>query len=298
MQVSAKVLKGRHEGRNLIRELDQGLTLRITRAIIDPYMKLPGIDCHIDVPCVLACVSDEEYDFCCTVSLANLREAIRLPPSAVWLEQLALEARQAARGRLASVTETPSDVEGVPPVTAAEQPVNNQIRATLNFGRVELECTNEHKGREPTQLALLHASNLFISYVSLAPRHMDVRISLPRLEAHDLRESRAAESSLVLSSSTHVSGEGNLDVSGPSLLTVAYTYSALGGQDVVLRLQRPTVVAEVDFMLAALKFVVPSMVLGSEPAQFTERDTQCAPSHHTPCMSLMNPKLLEFYVLC
>lgn len=275
MQVSAKVLKGRKEGRNLIRELDQGLSLRITRAIMDPTMSLPSIDCHIDVPCVLACVSDEEYNFCTTVALANLREAICLPPSALWLETMVLEARQTSRG-LAS-TDIPSidsatDDELLPMPMAA---VNNQIRATLNFGRVELECTNEHKGREPTKLALLHASNLFISYVSNAPRHMDVRISLPRLEAHDLRESRAAESSLVMSSSTHVSGEGNLENSGPSLLTVAYSYSGTSGQDVVLRLQRPTVVAEVDFMLASLKFVVPSLVLGSEPTPYTDRDTQC-----------------------
>ena len=277
MQVSAKVLKGRHEGRNLIRELDQGLSLRITRAITDPTMSIPGIDCHIDVPCVLACVSDEEYNFCTTVALANLREAVRLPASAVWLEELALNTRQTFKGL--ALTEMPSidsatDEEVLPQVEPGA--VSNQIRATLNFGRVELECTNEHTGRDPTKLALLHASSLFISYVSNEPRHMDVRISLPRLEAHDLRESRAAESSLVLSSSTHVSGEDSLENSGPSLLTVAYSYSGASGQDVVLRLQRPTVVAEVDFMLAALKFVVPSLVLGSDPTKFTDRDTRCA----------------------
>jgi hypothetical protein len=269
--MEARVLKGEKKGRNLIEELDEGLSLRITRAIIDPAMSLPSIDCHIDVPCVLACVSDEEYCFCTTVALANMREAIRLPDSAVWLEQLALEARQSARG--VSVASTGDSVDDLP--MPEPDPINNQIRATLNFGRVELKCTNEHKGREPTDLALLHASNLFISYVSKAPKHMDVRISLPRLEAHDLRDNRTAQSSLVLSSSTHVSGEGNLHTCGPSLLTVAYSYSGTRGQDVALRLQRPTVVAEVDFMLAALKFVVPSLVLGSEPAKFNARDTWC-----------------------
>jgi hypothetical protein len=279
VQVTAKVLKGRHEGVNLIRELDQGLSLRISRAIHDPSMSLPAIDCHIEVPCVLACISDEEYNFCTTVALANLREPIHLPDSAVWLEQLALEARQMSKGLpssggIPSAAESLNEDEGLS--TLEEPPINNQLRATLHFGRVELECTNEHKGREPTKLALLHASNLFISYVSKAPMHMDVRISLPRLEAHDLRENRAAETSLVLSSSTQVSGEGTLGNSGPSLLTVAYSYCPTSGQDVVLRLQRPTVVAEMDFLLASLKFVVPSLVLGSEPTKFTERDTQCA----------------------
>jgi hypothetical protein len=286
VQVSARVLKGSSEGRNLIRELDQGLSVRITRAVLDPAVSLPYLDCHIDVPCVLACVSDDEYDFCCTVALANMREPLKLPKPAIWLEGRLRDARPASRGGSAGApieaalpsSDGSTGGDGALPLDLEDdERVSAQLRATLHFGRVELECTNEHAGREPTRLALLHASKLFISYVSNGPGHMDVRICLPRLEAHDLREVRAAESSLVLSSSTHVCQvEGALDDAGPSLLTVAYSFSAVHGQDIVLRLQRPTVVAEVEFLLAALKFVVPGLALGAEPTPFSERDVQCA----------------------
>lgn len=272
VQVNARVLSGADKGRNLIRELDEGLSVTITRALVDPTLTIPYVDCHIEVPCVLACVSDNEYDFCTTVSLANLREPMRLPATALWVQTLIDKAAQAAQQPEQS--EEGLDGDTVPQAPGLADTVSNQIRATLNFGKVELEVTNEHDGREPTQLALLHASKLFISYVSNGPGHMDVRICLPRLEAHDLRETRAAASSLVLSSSTQMPTAAETALVGPSLLTLEYGLDPRGGQDIVVRLQRPTLVAEVDFLIAALKFVVPSLALSAEPVPYTMRDTQ------------------------
>lgn len=273
MQVNARVISGPIKGCDLIKRLDEGLSLTITRVLVDPSKTIPYVDCHIEVPCVLGRVSDNEYDFCTAVSLANLREPMRLPPTALWVQEVmtavdAVHAKPEMQGR----------VEGEGTLSEhlnTDATVSSQIRATLSFGKVELEATNEHAGREATKLALLHASNLFISYVSNGPGHMDVRICLPRLEAHDLRDNRAAASSLVLSSSTQMQTSSDTStLVGPSLLTLEYRLDARGGQDIVLRLQRPTLVAEIDFIIAALKFVVPSLVLGAEPVPYNERDTQ------------------------
>lgn len=278
MQVNAHVISGANQGRNLIRELDEGLSLTITRALVDPTLSIPYIDCHVEVPCVLACVSDNEYDFCTAVSLENLREPMRLPASAVWVQELIHKASADAQQPQELQESADAELSMPVPVGAGSAAVSSQVRATLHFSKVELEVTNEHAEREPTQLALLHASKLFINYVSTGPGHMDVRICLPRLEAHDLRETRAAASSLVLSSSTQMPTSADTTaLVGPSLLTLEYRLDQRGGQDIVVRLQRPTLVAEVDFIIAALKFVVPSLVLGAEPVPYTRRDTQCDP---------------------
>lgn len=278
VQVNARVISGANEGRNLIRELAEGLSLTITRTLVDPTLTIPYIDCHVEVPCVLACVSDNEYDFCTAVSLANLREPMRLPATALWVQELIDKASADAQPPQ-ETQECPAGEQSTPvPTGAGPAAVSSQVRATLHFSKVELEVTNEHAEREPTQLALLHASKLFISYVSNGSGHMDVRICLPRLEAHDLRETRAAASSLVLSSSTQMpTSADSTALVGPSLLTLEYRLDQGGGQDIVVRLQRPTLVAEVDFIIAALKFVVPSLVLGAEPVPYTQRDTQCDP---------------------
>ncbi len=317
MQVSARVLSGSKEGANLIKEVEQGITLSITRALVDPGLALPYIDCHIDVPHVLASITDEEYTFCCNVSLANLREPMRLPKCAQWVQQQVNAAAQPAAAACAAAPEaaTPrprrlsaesgfggaTDVEQAPPL------VSNRLRSTLRFGTVELELRNEHTGGTTVPLALLHSSNLFISYVSEGPGHMDVHICLPKVEAHDLRAARRARSSLVLSSSYHITdpqqsrkaGAGSAEAAetlvGPSLLTLHYVCQSSGAQDVALRLQRPTIVAEVDFMAAMLHFVVPSLSLGADPTPFLQHDLQCVPAamhcmfcackllHNAPC---------------
>lgn len=277
VQVNARVISGPNQGRNLIRQLDEGLSLTITRALVDPTLTIPYVDCHVEVPCVLACVSDNEYDFCTTVSLANLREQMRLPATALWVQELVDKAAVSACHPQKQQDHSDSEIPA--PVLPGTAAVSSQMRATLSFSKVELEVTNEHERQDMTQLGLLHASKLFISYISNGPGHMDVRVCLPRLEAHDLRETRAAASSLVLSSSTQMPTSSDAAaLVGPSLLTLEYRLDPRGGQDIVVRLQRPTLVAEVDFIIASLKFVVPSLVLGGEPVPYTLRDTQCAPS--------------------
>jgi hypothetical protein len=305
------VLSGSKQGANLIKELEKGLSLHITRCLVDPALKLPYLDCHIDVPHVLASITDDEYSFCCEVSLANLREPMRLPVSALWVQDQINALSQAPStpvlapapvsllGAVPEASPPGDDVStagaqhsaGAPtpehPVATTTSPslmrtaVSSRLRATLQFGIVELELRNA-LGANSTSLALLHSSHLFISYASDGPGDMDVRVCLPRLEAHDLRSVRRAHSSLVLSSSYHTSGvdqskAGEDALVGPSLLMIHYLCAADGTQDVALRLQRPTVVAEVDFMVAMLKFVVPALPLGAEPKLFTRRDVQCGP---------------------
>lgn len=304
VQVSARVLSAAKQGDNLIQGLHEGLSLHITRALVDPGLDLPYINCHIDVPRVLASLTDEEYDFCCAVSLANLREPMRLPGTALWVQdKINTLAAQQAKAKEhepdAAAPSTPfarasAAPDAAPPTPAAAPPavvVSDVLRATLSFGTIELALHNEHTGGSSTPLAMLHASNLCINYVSDGPGAMDVRFSLPTLEAHDYRAARRARSSLVLSSTFHVAGGSDAAAAqggatepppaeeglvGPSMLTVHYICKGDGAQDVALRLQRPTLVAEVDFMIAMLKFVMPSLALGADPTPFLERDVQCA----------------------
>jgi hypothetical protein len=297
LQVSARVLSGDKEGDNLIKQLERGLDISITRALVDPGLSLPYLDCHIDVPHVLASITDDEYAFCCNVALSNLREPMRLPQSALWVQKkvnaVPAKGRPPAAEQFHDVatpctsrTSLGSVKEASPRPTAAAPAVSSRLRATLSFGTVELALRNAHKTSGTTSpLALLHSSNLFINYVSEGAGHMDVRICLPRVEAHDQRAARRARSSLVLSSSYHVtpaagssSQGGDGELVGPSLLTLHYVCHSDGAQDVAMRVQRPTVVAEVDFMAAMLSFVAPSLMLGADPMPFLDRDVQCAPT--------------------
>lgn len=79
------MLSGQSEGQNLIKELGKGLTIEVVRALDDPQSELPLYNCHIDVPHLLASVTDHEYQFCASVTAQNLAEAMRLPASALWL---------------------------------------------------------------------------------------------------------------------------------------------------------------------------------------------------------------------
>jgi hypothetical protein len=59
------------------------------------------------------------------------------------------------------------------------------------------------------------------------------------------------------------------------MLMAHYICTSDGAQDVALRLQRPTLVAEVAFMAAMLQFVMPSIALGADPTPFLRHDFQC-----------------------
>lgn len=105
---------------------------------------------------------------------------------------------------------------------------------------------------------------------------------MPVLEVHDLRPARLADSSLVLSSSgssvkqPKSAAAGQDDEGGSaSLLTLHYALAPSGFQEVAMRLQRPTVVGEIDFAIALLKYAVPSTLLGAEPKAFVQRDLRC-----------------------
>jgi hypothetical protein len=315
MQVSACVVSGSKKGTNLINGLDEGLSVHIIRSLVDPTLSLPYVDCHIDVPRVLASITDSEYAFCCAVSLANLQEPMCLPAAALWaqdqlnpplgadpsVQRSSVHGSQesaAPSGHVSAGSCRPSiSMSGPKPLqkAPASPQVSNTVRATLCFGSVELALHNRQSEQCILPLATLRASDLFINYVSDAPGAMDVRLCLPRLEAHDNREARRARSSHVLSSTFHLAGSGGavpamprpmgtgspldvgtLELVGPSMLTAHYICSSDGAQDVALRLQRPTLVAEVDFMAAMLKFVMPSFALGAEPTPFLRRDFQYA----------------------
>lgn len=80
------MLRGESEGQNLIKELGKGLTIEVVRSLDDPEGVLPLYNCHIDVPHLMASVTDLEYQFCASVTAQNLAEAMRLPASALWLQ--------------------------------------------------------------------------------------------------------------------------------------------------------------------------------------------------------------------
>lgn len=108
---------------------------------------------------------------------------------------------------------------------------------------------------------------------------------MPSLEVHDLRPARLTDSSLVLSSSGSSIKEtvGRDEGDSASLLTLQYGLHTSGFQEVAIRLQRPTVVAEIDFAIALLKYAVPSTLLGAEPKAWVQRDARCAALLHVLC---------------
>ena len=315
----------KYEGENLLKDLKEGMRVTVERALVDPDLSLPYLDAHIEVPHVLAAITDKEYAFCCDVALANLREQMRLPASAQWLlDQMAAATAQPSPGKKqGEATKTPrptlsgrldsTDLASMLPQqqsVPAQAAVSERLRASLHFGTVEMQlCSTHASGDAVIPLALLHCSHLSIQYLSEGPGHMDVQVNLPKLEAHDLRATRRASSSLILSSSEHAGGAAGqqqqqqrqsqdgagedsatadgaeaVNTVGPSMLTVHYVCHVDDSMDVAMRLQRPTVVAEVGFAVAMLKFVLPSMPLGADPTPFLSTDIQCA-SHAAVLLS-------------
>ncbi|KAK9819963.1 hypothetical protein WJX72_004515 [[Myrmecia] bisecta] len=163
----------------------------------------------------------------------------------------------------------------------------SRVRVIVTLGKAELELLRTVNQASGTlgPLARFSVGTLWLCYRQTQGGATHLALSLPRVEAVDLRPWVPQEHSLVISSApiaaaaqsqgTSSSASTKVDTDRkPSFLMLEYhAEPGMTQQKLKMRLQRPTVVAEVGFMLAVTKFVVPKVALsGITPIPFQTHD--------------------------
>ncbi len=183
----------------------------------------------------------------------------------------------------------------------------SSMYVTVSIHHAALELWNEQQdGAEPVALGGLECGHFWLAYTATAAGSMLLSLALPRMCIRDRRPGVPREASLVLSTSDltgedggeglingHGSGGGGSagEASGgsrvlPSLLGLEYrAIKSLSPneplQAIQLRLQRPTLVVDVGFIMAVLQFVVPTLSLqGAVPRPFETREVHLGAEPH------------------
>lgn len=295
-------------GENIIREYDEGMTITLRRPVRDILGAMPGIEVSIDVPSIKATLSDHQYRLITSIAQDNLREPLALPLAAQWMKSYLAGPDAGAApppsGALPPAGDISQALEGVAaepsladkPASEPTQPVpkpaapggdraaRTSIRVLVNLGRAELEMLRTVVATgELAPLARFSVVGAWVAYRSTYGGSMFVSLSLPRVEGTDARAWVPEEHSLVICSA-HASAGGAGEASAadgdggsivkPTFLTLQYeAHDRMAQQKLQVRLQRPTVVGEIGFMLAVTKFYVPDFKLsGVTPIPFKSGD--------------------------
>ena len=261
----------------MIQDFQGGITAKVIGPTIHPHLCSEALEIQIDMEHVLAVVTDEEYDFCCNVLQSNFAEPIR---PVHLLDGQHLPACRADWPTEDSTHGAPSH-HNAPDEAAQEVPAAaapESFRFRLHLSTAVLELQQKHP-RQTTPLARVVATHASINCIMAGSGQLDVRVCLPRVDVPDLRAERCSEIPYVLSMADQdheriLEGTGGAHHVAPNLLTLCYSCCA-DKQIVEVQLQRPTVLLDVDFIRAALKFVVPSLSLGDDPAPFASQGSWC-----------------------
>ncbi|GMH39652.1 hypothetical protein BSKO_07550 [Bryopsis sp. KO-2023] len=292
MDMSAAVFQGSVLGSNMIEDLGEGTDIRVLRKLRDPPGVLPLYQVWVGIPTIHCRVTDVEYEFIVSTVLENMREATRIPPQAFAMTEMlypevaelqTMEPTQKPKNRPSQLSRISSsggrEQQGRKVPVRSKDPAQVKLRANVAIDSAQLTLMNAHKsGGSPIPLGRLQLAKFQLSYRATAGGDMNVQISVPTIEAIDLRPNEANKSTLVLSSSRHQAGA---DCAGTERLTpslIVLDYNSIGEeQSVNLRLQRPTLMLELGsqlgFILAVTEFAVPSISLGANMnKEFSTRD--------------------------
>ncbi|KAK9815130.1 hypothetical protein WJX73_008307 [Symbiochloris irregularis] len=304
----AEVSAEGHKGGNIIREYNDGMRLHLHRPLLDRAERLPAMSVAMDLPSIKASLSDKEYSLMVAIAGANLGEEQRVPSGAAWLEDtLAAEQEQekqdaaqsepqqsmAERAGTLAKTLYQVDAETAVPegepmedeqlqqgISQSSAPDRIAVRVAINIGKTELELlrtSNEATG-DLAPLGRFTLRNLWVVFTSTRTRKLALRLSMPWVEGEDTRPWVPKEHSLVISSADAAADGARTPA---SLLTLQYAAEAdLARQKIEVRLQRPTVSAEMSFMLAVTSFFVPGFALGGiTPSPFQSYDLLLTGDH-------------------
>ncbi|KAK9858457.1 hypothetical protein WJX84_002370 [Apatococcus fuscideae] len=174
-------------------------------------------------------------------------------------------------------------------------PERTSTRVLINIGTVDLELlrtTNEPTGAV-TALAHFSIKTIWMALRLTGRGSMYLSLSVPQVQATDARPWVPEEHSLVISSAhTSMDGHGAANEAlqkphavprlKPSFLMLEFEqHPARALQKIRVTLQRPTVVAEIGFLLAVTKFFVPTMAIsGVSPIPFMSQDIYLEGKEH------------------
>ncbi|KAK9827173.1 hypothetical protein WJX74_009221 [Apatococcus lobatus] len=200
----------------------------------------------------------------------------------------------ASSSGLASIPDTETgdevtDVEQQAPVSSG--PARGQVSVTektntrvlIKIGTVDLELlrtTNEPTGAV-APLAHFSIKTVWLALRMTSSGSMYLSLSVPQVQAADQRPWVPEEHSLVISSA-HTSmdlhdgpakGKASPTLKPSFMMLEFEQHPAKALQNIRITLQRPTVVAEIGFLLAVTKFFVPTMAIsGVSPIPFVSQD--------------------------
>ncbi|KAK9834254.1 hypothetical protein WJX81_000411 [Elliptochloris bilobata] len=286
--MGAYVAEGGHRGDNLIRDYDAGMRIRLRRPLRDRFRRLPAFEVGLAIPSIKAALSDREFALITSVAGANVSEPLRIPAAALWLEERVLQHAD-ADGEDADATAAPSQAG-----EASAPAERTTVRVVVDIGKSELELLRT-VGAGPKDLAPLArfaVGSLWVAFRLTEAGDMALSLSLPRMEGIDLRPWVPPEHSLVVSSARSALRTGGTDGGGPhpdlaggpdagaadgvpaSFLAIEWHGAAgMAKQKLQVRLQRPTVSAEMSFLLEVITFLVPNLALdGAKTAPFRMHD--------------------------
>lgn len=86
-KVSGCVVNNNTRGRNIIREMGEGVTVFIRRALMADPLPIPPVTTAVTVPKLRASLLDTEYALILAVLSSNFSEAADIPRSIAWLHQ-------------------------------------------------------------------------------------------------------------------------------------------------------------------------------------------------------------------
>ncbi|KAL4443584.1 hypothetical protein ABPG75_011321 [Micractinium tetrahymenae] len=138
------------------------------------------------------------------------------------------------------------------------------VRVAVSIGEIELEVHRHLEGLpQPLPLARFTIADLWVAFRNSEQGSMFVSVSVPRVEAKDLRPEVPPEQSLVISSAHKA-----------SFLMLDWAASpGMAHQALAMTLQKPLMVAELSFLLAVTQFVVPTFAfVKNRPIPFVTHD--------------------------
>eukprot|EP00884_Botryococcus_braunii_P010315 jgi/Botrbrau1/19285/Bobra.0073s0028.1 len=316
LDLGGRVISGGVRAANLVRDYDAGLKVFLQRPLRDPLLTLPTSQVRVSIPSITLAYSDKEYHFTISVTGDNFAEPVRIPEPALWLEQVYMpepaeqteKEMEAAAEALLKVPTTESRSRSSSPqrLPAPQSPSSSgdsdkvAIHVVVEVGKLELVMfqTLDQVAGSVVPLASFGIGKLWVCFRSTRGGSMGVRLSIPRVEGLDRRpwvpkdHSRIISSEVTsdvssssppqASSSGQVSQVGEGDPAPLTFLVLEWSVDrGFFNQSLQLRLQRPTISAEMSLLLAITKFYVPSFFLtGVAPIPFHSEDILLTDAEH------------------
>eukprot|EP00898_Chlorokybus_atmophyticus_P001275 jgi/Chlat1/2148/Chrsp17S02730 len=303
--VNAVMVAGDWRGQPIIEQVAV-INCTVRRVLRDLHKRLTPVEVEIELPTLLAAMSDREYRTIIQCATDNFAEPPRIQCKQAPARTASLPKDKTHHRRTSSVTastppevdETYASVFGTATPTTTLPTPSTAIRVSVNISQVQLHLYNG--GTRQASLGLMRVTGLWLVYLGTADKGMHIMLTLPRLCILDKREQTPIEARTILVGGVYPGDEESFtddmewpsplpekaalrsttsaafrsfsDVHGrPQLTTVLMEYHAeQGDQSIIARVQKPRLLVAVDFLLGTIKFFMPTVDSLPDPDAVTD----------------------------